>query len=246
MHPNDVKELLDASIAELGLPLRASNRGPMLVSEKSDRPTQSRIEKVIELWMNRSHLSHCISVGRAVSDMDEATDRLASETHRVPEVEEILKSLIAEEALPLTVVNSGFWLEILVDEGIDYRCDEMLKLETLLEKEGLDVPVRHTGFSLWQEEDSGALEFSQFETLANRLAAALEEHGLQVRLLHQGFELQKNEADEVDIAEAKELTYRLEIMVGIRYVQGVYGYIKPGLDTEIHWTLARITPALPF
>ena len=30
MHPTDVKELLDASIAELGLPLRAGNRGPML------------------------------------------------------------------------------------------------------------------------------------------------------------------------------------------------------------------------
>ena len=34
----------------------------------------------------------------------------------------------------------------------------------------------------------------------------------------------KNEDDEIDIAEAKELTYRLETMVGIRYVQGGYGY----------------------
>ncbi len=245
MHPNDVKELLDVSIAELGLPLIASDRGPMLVSEKSDRPTQSRIEKVVEQWMNGSHLSHCISVGRSVSERDEATTRLASETHRAPEVEEILKSLIAEEALPLKVVNSGFCLEILIDEGVDYRCDDMVTLEILLEKEDLDVPVRHTGFNLWQAEDSGDLEFSQFEMLANRLASALEGHGLQVRLLHKGFELRKNKADEVDIAEAKELTYRLEIMVGIPYVQGVYGYIKPGLDTEIHWTFARITPALP-
>lgn len=246
MRPNDVKELLDALIAEIGLPLRATNRGPMLVGGKSDRPTQSKIKKVVELWMNGAIRNHRIYFGRSASEMDEATTRLASETHRVPEVEEILKSLIEEQTLPLKVVNSGFWLEILVDEGTDYCCEDMVKLETLLEKEGLDVPVRHTGFYLSQKEDSGDLEFSQFETLANRLAAALEGHGLQVRLLHTGFELQKNEVDEVDIAEAKELTYRLEIMVGIPYVQGAYGHIKPGLDTEIHWTSASITPALPF
>ena len=143
------------------------------------------------------------------------------------------------------MLTDGFQLEILVDEGVDYRCDDMVKLEALLEEADLDVPVRHNGFSLRQEENSGDLQFSQFETLANRLASALEGHGLQVRLLHQGFELQKREEDKVDIAEAKELTYRLETMVGIPYVQGVYGYIKPGLDTEIHWTVARITTALP-
>ena len=37
MSPNDVKELLDALIAELELPLVASDGGPLLVSEKSDR-----------------------------------------------------------------------------------------------------------------------------------------------------------------------------------------------------------------
>lgn len=246
MHPNDVKELLNASIAELGLPLRATNRGPMLVGGTSDRPTQSKVKEVVKLWMNGAIRNHCIYFGRSASEMDEATTRLASETHRTPEVEEILKSLIAEEALPLKVVNSGFWLEILVDEGIEYRCEDMVKLETLLKKEGLDVPVRHGGFYLSQKADSGHLEFTQFERLANHLAAALKGHGFQVRLRHTGFELQKNEADEVDIAEAKELTYRLKIMVGIPYVQSAYGHIKSGLDTEIHWTSARITPVLPF
>lgn len=246
MRPNDVKELLDASIAELGLPLIASNRGPMLVSEKSDRPTQSRIEKVVEQWMAGEILSHCISVGRSVPERDEATTRLASETHRAPEVEEILKSLIEEQALPLTVVNDGFCLEILIDEGVDYRCDDMVTLEILLEKEDLDVPVRHHGFNLWQAEESGNLQFSQFERLANRLASALEGHGLQVRLLHKGFELHKNEADEVNIAEAKELTYRLEIMVGIRYVQGGYRYANDVENPEIHWQSADVNTALPF
>lgn len=245
MRPNDVKELLDTLITELDLPLRASDSGPLVVSEKSDHPTQSRIKKVVEQWMNGEILSHGISVGRSVSERDEAIVRLASETHRAPEVKEILESLVVEQALPLKVVDDGFRLKILVDEGVDYHCDDMLKLEALLKEEGLDVPVRHSGFGLWQKEDTADIQFTQFEALANRLADALKGHGLQVRLLHHGFKLQKREQDKVNIAEAKELTYRLKTMVGIPYVQGSYGYIKPGLDTEIHWTTARITTALP-
>ena len=245
MRPNDVKELLDALIIELDLPLRASDSGPLVVSEKSDGSTQSRIEKVVEQWMNGKILSHGIFVGRSVSERDKATTRLASDTHRVPEVKEILESLVVEQALPLKVDDDGFQLEILVDEGVDYRCDDMLKLEALLKEEGLEVPVRHNGFSLSQEKATADIQFLQFETLANRLADALKGRGLQVRLLHHGFKLQKREEDKVDIAEVKELAYRLETMVGIRYVQGSYGYIKPGLDTEIHWTIARITTALP-
>lgn len=245
MRPNDVKELLDTLITQLDLPLRASDSGPLLVSEKSDGLTQERMDKVVKQWMDGEILSHGISVGRSVSERDEATTRLASDMHRVPEVKEILESLVIEQALPLKVDDDGFQLEILVDEGVDYRCDDMLKLEALLKEEGLDVPVRHNGFSLWQEEDTAEIQFPQFQALANRLADALKGHGLQVRLLHHGFKLQKREEDKVDIAEAKELTYRLETMVGIPYVQGSYGYIKPGLDTEIHWTTARITTALP-
>ena len=52
MSPNDVKELLDPIIAELELPLIAVDRGPQLVSEKSDGPTQSRIDEVVKRWMN--------------------------------------------------------------------------------------------------------------------------------------------------------------------------------------------------
>ena len=246
MSPNDVKELLDASIAELGLPLRASDSGPLVVSEKSDRPTQSRIEKVVGQWLNENNLSYGIYVGRSASERDEATTRLALETSRVPEIKEILKSLVAEQSLPLNVVDCGFQLEILADEGVDYRCDDMMKLKTLLEKEGLDVPVRHNGFNLWQEENSAEIQFSEFEALANRLAVALEGHGLQVRLLHKGFELQKNADDAVDIAEVKELTYRLEIVVGVRYVQGGYRYSNDAPNPEIHWTSADVTTALPF
>ncbi len=53
-------------------------------------------------------------------------------------------------------------------------------------------------------------------------------------------------ADEVHIAEAKELTYRLEIMVGIRYVQGNYSYSKDVQNPEVHWKSAGVNTALPF
>ena len=245
MNPNEVKELLDALITELELPLRAFNGGPQLVSEKADGLTQSRMKEVVDQWMNGSGKSHSISVGRSVSESDEATTHLAAETHRAPEVKEVLKSLIEEQTLPLTVVDKGFRLAILVEEGVDYRCKDMVTLEVLLKKEGLNVPVRHRGFKLWQEEDSTEIAFPQFETLANRLATALEGHGLQVRLLHRGFELQKNAEDEVDIAEAKELTYRLEIMVGIHYVQGNYSYSNDVQNPKIHWESAGVNTALP-
>ena len=245
MSPNDVKELLDALIVDLGLPIRALDSGPQVVSEKSDGETQSRIDDVIEQWMNGCGRSHSIYVGQSAANVEKGITRLASETYRVPEIKEILKSLIEEQSLPLNIVDWGFELEVLADEGVDYRDDDMAKLEALLAADGLDVPVRHNGFKLWQEEDSAVLRFSEFETLANRLQSQLNGHGLQVRLLHKGFELQKNAEDEVDIAEAKELTYRLEIMVGIHYVQGGYSYSNDVENPEVHWQSAHVVTALP-
>ena len=245
MRPNDVKELLDTLIADLGLPLLASDGGPQVVSEKSDGETQSRIDDVIEQWMNGCGKSHSVYVGQSAANVEKGITLLALETYRVPEIKEILKSLIEEQSLPLNIVDWGFELEILADNGVDYCDDNMVELETLLEKEGLDVSVRHHGFTLWQEEDDAVPQFSKFETLANRLQSQLNGHGLQVRLLHKGFELQKNAEDEVDIAEAKELTYRLEIMVGIHYVQGGYSYSNDAENPEVHWKSAQVVTALP-
>ena len=245
MNPNDVKELLDPIIAELGLPLIALDRGPQLVIEKSDGPIRSRVDEVVEQWMNGCSRSRSVYVGQSAANVEKGITLLALETHRVPEIKELLKSLIREQSLPLNVVDWGFELEVLAGNGVDYRDADMVELETLLEKEDLDVSVRHHGFSLWQAEDSTEIAFPQFEALTNRLASALEGHGLRVKLLHKGFELQKNAADEVNIAEAKELTYRLEIMVGIRYVQGGYSYAKNVENPEIHWEAAHVVTALP-
>ena len=245
MSPNDVQELLDVSIAELGLPLIAFDKGPQLVSEKWDGPTQSKIDEVVNQWMNGCSRSRSVYVGQSAANVEKGITLLALETHRVPEIKELLKSLITEQSLPLNVVDWGFELEILADEGVDYCDDDMVELEVLLEKTGLDVSVRHHGFTLWQEEGNAIPQFSKFETLVNRLQSQLNGHGLQVRLLHKGFELQKNAEDEVDIAEAKELTYRLEIMVGIRYVQGGYSYSNDVENPEVHWESAHVVTALP-
>jgi len=246
MSPNDVKELLEALITEHELPLRVSNSGPQLVNNGArDTLKQSRVQKVVDQWMNGCGKNHSIYTGQTVSNIKKAITILALETYRVPEIKEILKSLVAEQALPLTIVDQGFRLKVLADEAVAYQCNDMVELEGMLKKEGLDVSLLHNGFGLWHEESSAEIPFPQFETLANRLAAALEGHGLQVKLLHRGFELHKNETDEVDIAEAKELTYRLEIIVGIRYVQGNYSYANDVENPKIHWKSAAVNTALP-
>ena len=243
MNPNKVKELLNALIDELKLPICVSDCGPIMVCGPGPgaSSTRSRAEKV----MKGSFHSHAISVGRTVTEKDKDTTRLALDTHRSSAVKDILKSLIVEQALPLNVVDNGFRLEILIDEGVDYRSEDMIKLETLLEKEDLDVPVRHNGFSLRHKKDDIELLFSEVDTLANHLSSLLVEHGLHVRLLHTGFELLKNEDDEIDIAEAKELTYRLETMVGIHYAQGGYSYSNDVQNPKIHWKSAQVNTALP-
>ena len=242
MNPNKVKELLNALIDELKLPICVSDCGPIMVCGPGPgaSSTRSRAEKVMKGYFH----SHAISVGRTVAEKDKDTTRLALDTHRSSAVKDILKSLIAEQSLPLNVVDCGFKLEILIDKGVDYRSEDMIKLETLLEKEDLDVPVRHHGFSLRHKEDDIELLFSDVDTLANYLSSSLAEHGLQVRLLHKGFRLHKKQDDEIDIAEAKELTYRLETMVGIRYVQGGYSYSNDVQNPKIHWTIADITTAI--
>lgn len=242
MSPNDVKELLDASIADLGLPLVASNSGPQLVVNRPpwDQLKKSRVHKVLEQWMNGCGKSYSISVGQSASNVEKGITRLALETYRVPEIREILKSLVTEQSLPFTVIDKGFKLEVLANEEMAYHSNDMVELEALLEKEGLDVSVRHDGFNLRQREDGAEVPFPEFEVLVNRLVSALEGYGLQVKLLHKGFQLQKDAADEVDIAEAKELTYRLRIMVGIGYAQGSYTYSNDVENPKIHWTSADV------
>ncbi len=243
MTPNEVNEILDKLIDKMNLPIYASNRGPQLVSDNSFSETREGMDKVIKQWMNGCGRSYSISVGRTIPALEKAISSLALETHRTPEIEKILESLITERSLPIEVVNRGYKLEVFVNDGIIYRDEDMTKLQALLKKEGLDVAVRHSGFDLRGKENNPKLQFSEAETLTEHLASSLEEHGLQVKLLHQGFDLKKNQNDEIDIAEIKEISYRLEIMVGISYVQGGYSYSSDVQNKNIHWYSAQVNTA---
>lgn len=245
MTPNEVNEMLDKLIDKLNLPIYASNKGPQLVSDNSFSETREGMDKVIKQWMNGCGRSHSISVGRTIPALEKAISSLALETHRTPEIEKILKSLITERSLPIEVVNRGYKLEVFVNDGIIYRDEDMTKLQTLLKKEGLDIAVRHCGFDLRGKENNPKLQYSEVEILTQHLASLLEEYGLQVKLLPHGFNLEKNQDDEIDIAEIKEIAFRLEIMVGISYVQGGYSYSNDVQNKEIHWYSAQLNPALP-
>ncbi len=245
MNPNDVKKVIDNLINELGLSIVAYNSGPQLVSDNAFQETQEGMDKIIKQWMNGCGKSHSISVGRTTSNMEDAITCLALETHRAPEIKEILTSLIAERTLPLKVVDREYELQVLANEGIIYRDEDMTQLELLVEKEGLHVEVRHNGFSLYNQKDGAELQYSDVETLANRLATSLKEHGLQVRLLHNGFFVEKDKDVEIDIAEVKEIAMRLEIMVGIRFVQGGYTYSNDVENKKLHWHSAQVNTALP-
>ena len=245
MNPNEVKEVIDNLINELGLPIVAYNSGPQLVSDNAFRETQDGMDNVIKQWMNGCGKSHSISVGRTTSNMEDAITCLALETHRAPEIKEILKALITERTLPLEVVDREYKLQVIANEGIIYRDEDMNQLKLLLKKEGLDVEVRHNGFDLYSQKDGYELQYSDVETLANRLASSIKEYGLQVRLLHHGFSVEKDKDVEVDIAEVEEITMRLEIMVGIRFVQGGYTYSDNVQNKKVHWHSAHVNTALP-
>lgn len=247
MNPNKVKELLNALIDELKLPIHVSvpYNEPILVFGPGSGTTRSRAREVLTKWSIENNRSWVISAGLPAKERDEATTCLAVDTHRTAEIRGVLESLITEQALPLTVVDSGYQLEIQANEGIDYRNEDMMQLEALLDKEDIDVPVRHSGFSLRHKEDGVELLFSEVNTLASHLSSLLVRHGLHVRLLHSGFRLHKDQDDAINIAVVKELIYRLKIMVGIRYVQGDYNYSNDVPNPEIHWKSADVNITFP-
>lgn len=245
MNPNDVKELIDTLIDELQLPILAHDSGPQLVSDNSPREKRDAMDKVISQWMNGCGKSHSISVGRTAAKIDEAITCLALETHRTPDIEGVLKDLIVERSLPLKVVNRGYGLNVIPDEGTHYQSEDMETLKTLIDKEGVDVEIRHSGFGLHTKENGATLQYTQVEALANSLESSLKDHGLHVQLLHNGFVVEKDQDVEVDIAEIEEITLRLEIMVGIRYVQGGYTYQNDVPNKQLHWHSAQVNTALP-
>ena len=272
MNPNDVKKLLESSISDFALPVTLFNYGPLLVSKDESEVSREQLENILQLWMDldrdendespqavrewfakakescglyKNHRNHDISIGKTISEICEEIERLASDTQRISEVREILKTLIAERDLPLEIFYHGFHVFILADVK-NYRDEEMIELETLLKKEYLNVPVYHGGFGLTRIEDgSPDIQFSKVQEIADRLHSVIEKSGMHVRLIQNGFNLEKNQEDEVDIEEAKELASRLMLMTGIKYSASGYGMgpkkdVKPEWTSEINWNTVTL------
>ncbi len=273
MNPNDVEEFLKTSVTGLALPVTLFNHGPLLISADDSTVSREDIEGIVQQWMeldrgkndgipqevqewlartkesyglHRNHRNHCISTGKTIPEIYEEVERLTLDTERIPEVREILKSLIAEQELPIAIFYRGFEIIILADDGTRYRNDEMLELETLLKKEGLDVRVRHGGFSLTRTETGTSdIQFLKIQEIATLLQSMLEKYGLRVKLLHEGFKLEKDQENRINIAEAKELALRLTLMTGIDFSAGGYGMgpekdVKQGWISEINWNSVRL------
>ena len=279
MNPNDVKKLLESLTAEFALPV-ASNCGPLLISEDDTKVPRERLKDIAKQWMDldrgeyddipqevqearesigiyKKHRSYRTSVGITVSDICVEIERLALETSHVPQVRKVLESLIKEQGLPFKIFNRAFSVIILPEDPIQYRNKEMIELETLLEKENLNVRVRHSGFSLNRmddrEYDKPDISFSQVQEMTKFLQSALEKHDLKVCLLHEGFVLEKKREFEIHVSETKELAIRLSIMTGINY-RGGSGYgmqlsvdeIPPGWTNAINWKIVRVSASGPY
>ena len=263
MNPNDVNELLNSLTAEFDLPVSLFNSGSLLISENDSEVPRERLEDIAQQWMSldrnnsdeipqeiqewfarckeeaglhRNHRNHRISVGKTVSDIYYEVEYLALDTQRVPEVQDILKSLITERNFPCDIFYRGFDVVILPEDPTRYRDEEMIELETLLERDNLEVQVRHCGFDLTRRENgSPDIQFARVQELTSRLRTSLESHGLKTHLLHDGFTLEKNQEDEMHIAEAEELALHLKLMTGINFSAGGYG-MGPAKDVKPEWT----------
>lgn len=268
MNPNDVDAFLRSSVTDLELPVTVFNGGPLLISADDSTISRADIEGIVQQWMeldssendeiphevqewlasvkesyglHRNHRDHSISIGKTISQIYEEVERFALDTERIPEVREILKSLIAEQELPIAIFYRGFEIIILADDGTRYHNGEMMELETLLKKEGLDIHVLHSGFRLTRTETgSSDIQFSKIQEIVVLLQPMLKKYGLRVKLLSEGFELEKDQENRINIAEAKELALRLTLMTGIDFSAGGYGMglkkdVKQGWTSEINW-----------
>lgn len=267
MNPSNVHTMLKSLSADFVPSATLFNCGPLLIGEKGTEVPEERLEDIAQQWMNldrsndefpqemqeciarlkedvglhRNHRNHRISVRKTLSEIYEKVEHFALDTQRVPEVRDVLKSLITERNLPCDIFYHGFSVVILPEDPTSYRDEEMKEFEALLKKENLEVQVRHTGFRLVRVENgSPDIQFSQIQELTNRLQDSLESHGLKTHLLHNGFTLEKNQEDEVHIDEAEELASRLMFMTGIHYRASGYGMgpekdIKPGWTNKINW-----------
>lgn len=275
MYPNDVKELLRSSVTELALSVTVSDCGPLLISEDDSNGIRDHLKEIAKQWMDLErgerdeipkiaqeareaigvygkHRSYRTSVGITETEMCDEIEHLALGTKRLSEVREILESLMAERKLQCNIYYIGFVVIVLPEDPTCYRDAEMLRLETLIKEQNLEVQVRHSGFNLTRKaNESTDIQFSGIQELANRVQNPLEKHGLKPYLLHNGFELSKDQEYEIDLAEIKEVALHLKFMSGINYrasgnSMGDIKKVKPEWKSDINWKYVQLFTSSPY
>ena len=244
MNPNDVHELLKSIIQEQALPITAYSREILLIVEgeypgnASERYAELKrcVETIIHQWKGDRGLRDYkdrifdgkwyATILSSFSEIHNKVENVASDSSRVSEARDVLQSLIEERTLPVKTIQNRIKVVILPDNPLDYRTEEMIELESLLQKMSLDgsikedienIYVRHSGFSLHPKKGTPDIDFSQVQELTNYLRSEIVKHGLHVKLIHQGFELETDNEIDLDETETEEIVYRLTIMTGINF-----------------------------
>ena len=244
MNPNDVHELLRSIIQEHALPITAYNGRILLIVEGeypgtvSERYSELKqcLETIIHQWKGDRILENYknrrfdgtwyATIVESFSEIHNKVEHVASDSSRVSEAREVLQSLIEERALPINTIQQRIKVVILPDNPLDYRTEEMIELEDLLQKMSLDgslkedienIYVRHSGFSLHPKKGIPDIDFSKVQQLTNYMQSEIVEHGLHVKLLHEGFALKTDNEIDLDRTESEEIAYRLTIMTGLNF-----------------------------
>ena len=244
MNPNDVKELLKSIIQEHALPITAYNGEILLIVEgeygvnSSERYAELKqcVETIIHQWKGDTGLrgykdrtfdgEWYAAIMESFSEIHNKLERVASDSSRVSEARAVLQSLIEERALPIKTIRNRIKVVLLPDNPIDYRTEEMIELEDLLQKMSLDgsikenvenIYVRHSGFSLHPKKGTPDIDFSKAQELMNYLQSEIIKHGLHVKLIHEGFALKTDNEIDLDRTESEEIVYRLTVMTGIDF-----------------------------
>ncbi len=270
MNPNDVHELLKSIIQEHALPITAHNGKVLLIVEgeypagnASERYAELKqcLETIIHQWKGDRILENYkdrrfdgtwyATIMESFSDIHNKVESVASDSSRVSEVREVLQSLIEEQALPINTIQNRIKVVILPDNPLDYRTEEMVELEDLLQKMSLDgslkedvenIYVRHSGFSLHPKKGIPDIDFPKVQELTNYLQSEIIKHGLHVKLIHEGFALKTD--NEIDLrSESEEIAYRLTIMTAIDF--RVSGF-QVGGGFGVHTTYLDAGRAYPY
>ncbi|MDE0638046.1 MAG: hypothetical protein OXI43_19575 [Candidatus Poribacteria bacterium] len=244
MNPNDVHELISSIIQEHSIPITAHNGKILLIVEGeypgtvSERYSELKqcLETIIHQWKGDRILEDYknrmfdgtwyATITESFSEIHNKVECVASDSSCVSEAKEVLQSLIEEQALPIKTIQNRIKVVILPDNPIDYRTEEMIELEDLLQKMSLDgsikenvenIYVRHSGFSFGRKKGTPDIDFSKIQEITNYLQSEIVEHGLHVKLIHKGFALKTDNEIDLDRTETEEILYRLTIMTGINF-----------------------------